>query len=120
MSQSQLQDRFVRLCGKGLLNTARYLYLKYSGYIWNYTLNEAFRAACWDGHLEVAQWLITIHPSIDISAEDEVAFTSACGINLKLAQWLLLTKPDINISIRNDVAFHQISIFLLMTKGLSD
>jgi hypothetical protein len=70
-------------------------------------LNEsAFRLACYDGHLQLAQWLLSVKPDINISAKDEEAFRSACsGGHLKIAQWLLSIKPDINISADGEDAF---------------
>ena len=50
------------------------------------------------GHLEVAQWLLTVKPNIDISANNEYAFCCVCEYgHLEVAQWLLSIKPDIYI-----------------------
>lgn len=66
----------------------------------------AFRGACENGHLKVAQWLLSIKPTIDISSTDEYAFRYACANNhLNIAQWLLTIKPTIDISAYNDDAF---------------
>ena len=54
----------------------------------------AFRYACIYGHLEVAQWLYKIKPTIDISAENEYAFVRTCQYrNLEVAQWLQTLMP---------------------------
>ena len=57
-------------------------------------LPMAFRYACEIGHLELAQWLYQIKPTIDISAKDENAFRYACeNGHLELAQWLQTLIP---------------------------
>jgi hypothetical protein len=50
---------------------------------------EAFRWACYHGHLRLARWLYRIKPSINISANDEWAFQMACYKgHLRVAQWI--------------------------------
>ena len=66
----------------------------------------AFRWACKNGHLVVAQWLYEIKPSLDISAENEYAFRMACVKgHLDIAQWLYQIKPTLDISVDNEYAF---------------
>ena len=96
----------------------------------------AFGWACENGHLHVAQWLLQIKPTINVSTDNEYAFRWACGnghlhvaqwllqINptidnefafqwacvyghLHVAQWLLQIKPTINVSAYNEYAFRQ-------------
>jgi hypothetical protein len=51
-------------------------------------LNVAFQKACWNGHLEVAQWLAKL-PEVDPNAKRHDAFKWACyNGHLALAQWL--------------------------------
>jgi ankyrin repeat protein len=63
--------------------------------------------ACKFGDLErVRELLPQINPFSDISANDELAFISACANgNLEIAKLLLQFKPDIDISAQNDIAF---------------
>jgi len=71
-----------------------------------YVNNESFKLACENGHLEVAQWLLSIKPDINISADDDCAFRWTCDYgHLEVAQWLRSIKPDINISAEDDWAF---------------
>jgi len=45
--------------------------------------------------LEVAQWFLSIKPTIDISAKNEYAFRYACEKgHLEVAQWLQSLNPD--------------------------
>jgi ankyrin repeat protein len=72
----------------------------------SYNNEAAFLSTCYEGHLEVAQWLISVKPDINISAFNEVAFRGACeNKQLEVAKWLLRVKPDINISVDNESAF---------------
>ena len=67
---------------------------------------EAFRNACYGGHLEVAQWLYQIKPTLNISECNEYAFQCACGNgHLLVAQWLYQVKPTLDISADNEFAF---------------
>jgi hypothetical protein len=62
--------------------------------------------ACIYGHLDIAQWLYQIKPTIDISAFQEGAFRWACYKgHLEVAQWLYQIKPTINISAQDEYAF---------------
>jgi len=66
----------------------------------------AFRGSTENGHLEIAQWLLSVKPSIDISSENEYAFRWSCRKGyLNIAQWLLSVKPTIDISAELDCAF---------------
>jgi ankyrin repeat protein len=66
--------------------------------------------ACFNGHLELAQWLLLIKPTIDISVDLDCAFRFACiNGHLRLAQWLLQVSKErcqlIDISVKNEQAF---------------
>jgi hypothetical protein len=55
---------------------------------------HAFRCACENGHLELAQWLYQIKPTINISAYNEEAFRLACSYgHFDVAQWLQSLTP---------------------------
>ena len=59
-----------------------------------------------NGKLDEAKAFYARHLDIDISANDELAFRSACiHGHLDVAKWLLEIKPDINISANNEWAF---------------
>jgi len=65
-----------------------------------------FQYLCKKGYLSLAQWLLSVKPTIDISEVDEAAFRHACGRgHLEVAQWLLSVKPNINISAGYEEAF---------------
>ena len=58
------------------------------------------------GNLKEIQEFYNNNPSIDISADEEYIFCSACGYGLlEVAKWLLEIKPDINISVNNESPF---------------
>jgi hypothetical protein len=59
--------------------------------------NDAFRYACYEGHLKVAQWLHSLG-DVDIYAQDNDVFMWTCfNGHLKVAQWLVsLGGVDIN------------------------
>jgi hypothetical protein len=56
--------------------------------------------------LDIAQWLLSVKPDIDISVENEYAFTKTCeNGHLDIAQWLLSVNPHTDISVENEYAF---------------
>ena len=97
-----------------------------------YINKEGFIWACENGHVEIAQWIMSsiiaydinafielcrygelqlaqdfysINPEIDISADNERSFKIVCENGyLEMAKWLLSVKPDINISIDDNHA----------------
>jgi len=97
-------------------------YINQKGFIW----------ACENGHMEVAQWVMSfivandinafidlcrygelqlaqefysINPELDISAVNERSFKIVCENGyLEMAKWLLSVKPDINISVDDNHA----------------
>ena len=97
-------------------------YINQQGFIW----------ACENGHMEVAQWVMSfivandinafidlcrhgelelakefysINPEIDISVDNERIFKIVCENGyLEMAKWLLSVEPDINISIDDNHA----------------
>ena len=71
---------------------------------------EAFCMACKNGHLEVAQWLYQIKPSLDISADNEYAFRCACcNGHLEVAQWIQSLNPNkyvIEVDNNNNITYY--------------
>lgn len=67
----------------------------------------AFRCACERGHLDVAQWLYSVKPELDISSAKNYAFRSAfIHGHLEVAQWLYSVKPDMDMVAFRDAFRH--------------
>ncbi len=85
-------NNFENACTNGQLWIAKMLFYfiphmrKYISY--NYT----FRVICSHGHLEVAKWLLEVHPNMIPNYEFEFALTCQNG-HLEVAQWLRSLKP---------------------------
>jgi hypothetical protein len=106
-----MENQFIQLCKDGDLVKAQECYQL------NPTIDiseEVFCWTCYNGHLEVAQWLFQISKKkeqpINISAFNEHAFCHACRYgHLELAQWLFQVSKEkgqpINISVNNEEAF---------------
>jgi len=55
----------------------------------------AFRWACYNGHLEVAQWLLIKKQDINISFDNHFAFRNACiNGHLEVVKWLQSLSPE--------------------------
>lgn len=103
---------FARLCYYGNLQIAKQLWTisEQQGTTIDISQNDecVFREACLGGHLDVAQWLLSIKPDIDVSAWGESAFSNACSNgHLEVAQWLMSIKPSIDVSAENENAFRK-------------
>jgi hypothetical protein len=58
---------------------------------------QTFQNVCANGHTEIAKWLYSTQPEINISANNDQAFRSACNRgNIHVAEWLLSIHPNIN------------------------
>lgn len=77
----------------------------------NYKFQNKFYQLIEFGNLPALQRFYHFNPDrIDISAENEQAFSYACEFgHLEIAEWLFLIKPDINISAENEYAFRYAS-----------
>lgn len=92
---------FIKFTSSGNLIEAQQYY---SSKIALKKCEKVFRLACHNGHLEVAQWLLTVKPTIDISAENDNAFRYACYYrHLNVAQWFISLLPyKYNVVIENN------------------
>lgn len=99
--------RFLEFCRNGELGRAQayIVALDPNTSIANYEM--AFRVACYNGHLDVAEWLLQVKPDINISALSDDAFRFSCIYgHLNVAKWLLQIKPDIDITAVSGSAFN--------------
>ena len=72
----------------------------------NRNITNLFQYMCKNGHLEYAQHILNVHPTLDISAQNEYAFRFACrNGHLQVAQWLYQIKPTLDISAKYEEAF---------------
>lgn len=71
----------------------------------NVSLTVAFQKACRHGCLEVAKWIHSIQPTINVSARREYAFKIACKYShLEVAKWLYSIQPS-DVSACGEFAF---------------
>jgi len=74
--------------------------------------NNMFKYACEgnpDKCLPLAQWLLEIHPSIDLHYDDDYAFVEACtNGHLKTAQWLYSLDSSFQFRKNNDSLFRNV------------
>lgn len=68
--------------------------------------SDNFSYFCSLGNLSIVQWIYSVCPHIDISADDEEIFLSTCASgHLSIAKWLLATKPNIAITNNKETIF---------------
>ena len=93
-----MQRQFINECQSGnLLNSIN---LFQQNNFDNLVCEYAFRYACENGHLETAKWVLSVKPSINISADEEYVFRDACeNGHLETAKFLLSVNPSINIRV---------------------
>jgi hypothetical protein len=81
---------FVKVCAAGKLNVAQHILQNNPNYDFYYKLQLAFNSSCKNGHLNVAQWLLTVPNNlINIRFGQNENFKWACGYgHINVAQWL--------------------------------
>ena len=85
---------FYQLCSDGKTEAAAWLFSVTT--ICVYDKDVLLIKACCKGHLDTAQWLLTVYPAIDVRARGDSAFKEACFLgHLHVAEWLLTRAPDI-------------------------
>jgi hypothetical protein len=84
-------DEYKDYCNNGNLELAIQFYENNPHHYIYYVNPQLFKNACIDGHLNVAQWLLSITPSINVSDDEfNILFRSVCFYgHLHVAQWLL-------------------------------
>ena len=67
---------------------------------------DGFRLACYNGHLNVVQYLLKNNFNIDVHAENEDGFRVACGNgHLNVVQYLLENNFNIDVHAENEYGF---------------
>jgi len=85
--------RFIHTCSIGDLIVAKELFNNFDTDIY-LCIERSFITACYYGHLEVAQWLLTVKPDINISVDNDIAFRTACHTGCsEVAEWLQSLNP---------------------------
>lgn len=90
-SNINIQQQFQTACKEGNLYEVKTLLNNYSDIDISKDNEYAFRWACCNGHLDVAQYLWSLwkFPAINLSAYSDAAFVSSCrNGHLKVAKWL--------------------------------
>ena len=89
-----LSSEFQRACERGEIEKAKEELLK-DEKLTQHDIGYAFRIACFQGHLELAKWILEMSPSKSIiSFECHEPLLSACrNRKLEVAEWLVSLKP---------------------------
>lgn len=99
-----------KVCEKGQLGTLQQLFM------WNHSMivqpyfDTCFAIGCENNHLELAQYLYSINPRVDIHYNDEEPFRMACyygnmEVLEQLVEWGNMMQYPIDIHANNDEAF---------------
>ena len=97
LDHNKAKSLFLKSCKKGALSIAKEL-LKSNPNIDIHAEDEkAFRYACYEDNLEVAQWIWQLDQNINTDVQQ--LFTDLCYYkeHLRIAQWLLQVGKNINI-----------------------
>lgn len=97
MSFISRNKEFYNACMTGNLKLAQQLY-NVTVLINTVEIERIFRIVCSNGHLELAKWLYTIYPKMDISYLNDYIFRHACSDGLlDVAQWIYEINPSCNL-----------------------
>ena len=105
--QGKFASDFIRACGSGHLDIAKYIYHAYIHTIDIHADDEgAFIQSCGNGHLYVATWLFGLDKNINIHFYEEFVFQVCCHYgHPDVILWLYNLDGNINIHADNDLAF---------------
>ena len=82
-NKKRVSSRYV------LCDSSRYVLCDSSRYVLC-NPEQTFIRVCGNGHLEIAQWLLTLYPDMNISIESDLVFRYTClRGQLHIAKWLL-------------------------------
>jgi len=100
-----MDESFIDYCQNGNLEMYKKIYEK-TNFDINKNLNYFFKVACSNGHLNLAQWLLTLNINSDIHYDKNLFFKLACSNgHLHIAKWLYSINENIDIRIYNDTCF---------------
>ena len=103
-----MHDLFRHACCHGHLTMARFLFFiePRIGSMYPLHAEQLVQRVCHHGHLCIVRWLLSrVFPSVNLSADNEHAFCSACANGFwELAQWLKTVKPNISTTVMNHFA----------------
>jgi ankyrin repeat protein len=95
---------FIDACQNSNLHKVKELFAKDDNAIED--CSTAFHVACYNCHLHIAKWLLSVEPSIDVRKYDDIAFRGACyNGHHAVAKWLLSIEPSIDVRANDDEAF---------------
>jgi len=90
--------KFYELCRDGLLYQATKMYEENKDIDIHKYVDEPFRYACSNGHLEVAKWLCSLDGKVNINNYDKFALKNAClNGHLEVSKWLFSFDKKIDI-----------------------
>lgn len=92
-------------CVKGHLHIIQWLRLNTLPLDADY-VSRLFYNVCLHKHFDLAQWLLSTYPQIDIARRDSEIFRDVCRHgDLKMAKWLIEICPQIDIHAQKEEAF---------------
>lgn len=102
---------FLNCCEKGNLKMAKRLFVVDPLMIQKQFFLEGFGIACQFGHHSFLEWMLKIHPTLDLSFQNEFPFRLTLINNQwETAKWLLKLKPSINLSVMDELPFHSVCL----------
>lgn len=113
LSMNPFEDDFFKeAIVNGNLEVIKYLHTFVKPKKFHLMLMEkfCFLEVCRKGYLEVAQWLVSVYPLIDIEVSDHYAFRTAASMgHLEIIMWLFTLYKEVPIEIL-DKSFKEASI----------
>lgn len=100
-----IQRVFDQACSFGDLEIAQWIHSMIGSKL---DLERAFFDAICGDQCEVADWLLSLKPDMDISRENDFYFRRSCAYGLfRMAQWIFEKRPNVNIAFNNYDAFRE-------------
>ena len=108
-----IKDAFQQMCGvRGIQSIAQLILEQMPSEFTTGDLNVATRIACENGHLDIAQWLASIYPAINIEGHhegwhfcDPVFYVVCLRGHLEVAQWIYMKQNSEYYKVKRGLSY---------------
>ena len=107
-----IKEAFQEVCKQGNITIAQIILEQMPNEFTTGDLNIATRLSCENGHLEIAQWLTTLYPAINVEGHhegwqfcDPVFYVASLHGHLEVAQWIFMKQNSEYYKVKRCISY---------------